>query len=407
MKKMSTVVLVVLVLAFSHASYADEPAQRPFDDLLGFKDSLAESGIDVGFGITNIYQQNVRGGLSKHNRRGRITGSYDVEVSAELEKLLGWESGNLYIHLEGGWPDAEGIDGPSVGSAFGVNADAIGNRAMDVKQLFYEGPVFSEDLNLMIGKIDFTGVFDCSEYADDECSQFLNAAFVDDPTIPFPAYSLGIVLTYSPADYWYLSGGIADAQADGRETGFRTAFHKEDYFLYILEAGLSQKINIGAEPLDGTYRAGIWYDPQPKANSDASKSRRDDTGLYLSCDQLMLKENADEQDNQGLGVFFRYGYADGRRNDITSFWSIGLQYRGLFEGRDEDVLGAGFAKGIFSDSADTTYTDDYENAFEIYYNLQISDWLNLSPSVQYIANPGGNQAVSDAVVLGLRTRMNF
>ena len=67
----------------------------------------------------------------------------------------------------------------------------------------------------------------------------------------------------------------------------------------------------------------------------------------------------------------------------------------------------GFAYGIFSDSADTTYTDDYENAFELYYNAQVAGGLNVSPSVQYITNPGGSKAVSDAVVLGVRVQMTF
>jgi len=200
---------------------------------------------------------------------------------------------------------------------------------------------------------------------------------------------------------------IADAQADARETGFRTTFSGEDYFLYIFETGVSPRLDSANGPLQGTYRIGFWNDPQPKANSDGTKNYRDDVGFYLCCDQALTKENSDPEDSQGLGVFFRYGYAPGKRNDITNFWSFGFQYQGLIDGRDDDVLGVGFAQGIFSDSADTTYTDDYENAIELYYNAQVAGWLNISPSVQYIANPGGNKAVSDAVVLGARAQMIF
>ncbi len=377
------------------------------DGFFGLNDELADNGIEIGLGVTNIYQQNVRGGISKHRRAGRITGSYDLELSADLRKLLGFESGSLFLHLEGGWPDTEGIDGVSVGSAFGVNADAIGNDNIVVKQLFYEGPIFGDNLTLMIGKIDFTGVFDCSAYADDECTQFLNAAFVDNPTIPFPQYSLGVVLTYALTSSWYISGGIADAQADGRETGFRTTFHDEDYFLYIFETGVTPQFDSTNGSLQGTYRVGLWNDPQPKADSDGSKNYRDDVGFYLSFDQMLAKENADPEDGQGLGAFFRYGYASSKRNDITDFWSFGFQYQGLIEGRDDDVLGVGFAQGIFSDGASTTYTDDYENALELYYSARVTPWLNISPSIQYIANPGGSQAVSDAVVLGVRAQMTF
>ncbi len=371
---------------------------------------LTNNGIEVCFGVTNIYQQNVHGGLSTHRRAGHFTGSYDLEVSADLEMLLGFDNGSLFLHLEGGWPDTEGIDGGSVGSYFGVNADAIGNRTMDVKQLFYEGPLFDDSLTLTIGKIDFTWVFDCSAYADDECSQFLNAAFVDNPTIPFPQYSLGVVLTWELTDSWYIMGGVADAQADGRETGFSTTFDDEYYFLYLLETGIASELDSSNGPMPGTYRIGIWNDPQPKANSDSTKSYRDDVGFYLSFDQMLRKENYELEDSQGIGAFLRYGYANSKRNDITNFWSIGLQYQGLLDGRDDDVLGLGFAQGIFSNNASTTYTEEYESAVELYYNARVAPWLAVSPSVQYITNPSNPdnaETADDAVVLGIRVQMFF
>ncbi|MBA7629417.1 Porin B [subsurface metagenome] len=369
--------------------------------------TVADSAVELALSSTQIYQQNVRGGINTHRRAGRITGSYDVEMSADLQKLLGFESGSLFLHLEGGWPDTEGIDEPSVGSYFGVNADAIGDRAILVKQFYYEGPIFDDNLTLMIGKIDFTGVFDTSAYADDECTQFLNAAFVDDPTIPFPDYSLGAVLTYALTDSWYVMGGIADAEADGRETGFNTTFDGDDYFLYIFETAVTPQLDSAKGPLQGAYRVGFWADPRPKAHSDTTNTYRNDVGFYLSFDQMLAKENSDPEDSQGLGTFFRYGYADSRKNDLTNFWSVGFQYQGLLEGRDDDVLGVGFAQGIFSDKASTTYTNDYESVLELYYSVQVTPRLSLTPSIQYVTNPGGDRTTSDAIVLGVRLQMRF
>jgi carbohydrate-selective porin OprB len=225
---------------------------------------------------------------------------------------------------------------------------------------------------LAIGKLDFTGIFDASVYADDECAQFLNASLVDDPAIPFPQQALGAVLTWDVTNSWYITSGIGDAQADGRETGFRTTFCDEDYFFYVLETGVTRQLNSANGPMPGTFRIGFWNDPQPKANSDAANNYRDDVGFYLSCDQMLAKENADPEDSQGLGAFFRYGYAPSKRNDITNFWSIGFQYQGLIEGRDDDVFGVGFAQGIFSDRACLTYTDDYESVLEVYYNAKMT-----------------------------------
>ena len=381
----------------------------------GLKDKLVDKAIEIEFSVTNIYQQNVRGGRSKHRRQGGHTGSYDLEISADIQTLLGIEGGSLFMHTEGSWSRTD-IDATSVGSAFGVNADAAGRRSMDITELWYEQAMFDDALRIRLGKLDITGGFECrgcpvsfdgSAYANDETAQFLNSALVNNSMIPFPAFGLGVIVHYSPVEWWYASVGVIDAQADGRGAGFRTTFHGEDYFLYTFETGVTPQLDSAKGPLQGAYRAGFWNDPQPKANSDGSKKYRDDVGFYLSCDQLLVKENADADDSQGLGVFFRFGYADGKRNDITNFWSIGFQYQGLLDGRDDDVLGLGFAQGIFSNSADMTYTDDYESVVELYYNAQVTPWLNVSPSAQYISNPGGDKSVSDAVVLGVRAQMAF
>jgi carbohydrate-selective porin OprB len=397
----------MLLLSVVSTSVADNAQQDAADGLSGIGESLAGSGIEVGIGVAGIYQQNVHGGLSTHRRAGRHSGSYDLEMTADLQKLLGFDEGSIYMLVEGGWPDEEGIEAGSVGSVFGVNADAIGNDAMLVKELYCRYPLLGDNSALMIGKIDFTGVFDASAYADDETSQFLNGAFVDNPTIPFPEYSLGAVLSCNPTESWYIMAGAADAQADGRETGFRTTFGGEDYFLYILETGITPELDLAGRVLQGAYRAGLWNDPQPKGHSDATKKYRDDVGFYISCDQMLTKENAEPQDNQGLGTFFRYGYANSRKNDIYCFWSVGFQYQGLVEGRDEDVLGIGFAQGIFSNKASATYTEDCENALELYYNALVRRQVSISPSIQYITNPGGDNVVSDAVVLGLRVKIMF
>ena len=382
----------------------------------GLNDQLADDGIEIGFGITNIYQANVKGGLSTHNKRGRYSGSYDLELTVDTQKLLGITGGSLYVHGEGWWSKSGDIDAASIGSAFGVNGDAGSRDTLVITEFWWEQAMLDNTLRLRLGKLDMTGgfehhgcpvSFDCSSYANDETSQFFNNALINNPTIPFPDNGLGAVLYWNPIEWWYASVGIADAQADARETGFRTTFGGEDYFFYVFETGVSPRLDSANGPLQGTYRIGLWNDPQPKSNSDSTKNYRDDVGFYVCCDQVLAKENSDPEDGQGLGAFFRYGYAPSKRNDITNFFSFGFQYQGLIDGRDDDVLGVGFAQGIFSDSADTTYTDDYENALELYYNTQVAGWLNISPNIQYITNPGGNKAVSDAVVLGVRVQMTF
>ncbi|MHC4172460.1 MAG: hypothetical protein ACYTBX_14960 [Planctomycetota bacterium] len=107
----------------------------PTNGFWRLNDKLAPSGIEIGIGLTTVYQVNIRGGTSTHIRRDRHVGRYDLELSADMEKLLGIEGGSLFIHGWGGWPDTEGIDALSVGGTFGTNALAVGNRSVDIMEI--------------------------------------------------------------------------------------------------------------------------------------------------------------------------------------------------------------------------------------------------------------------------------
>ena len=55
----------------------------------GLNDSLSDIGIELGLSATQLYQQNVHGGMSTHRRSGRYSGSYDLELTANMQRLLG------------------------------------------------------------------------------------------------------------------------------------------------------------------------------------------------------------------------------------------------------------------------------------------------------------------------------
>ncbi|MEN6427217.1 MAG: carbohydrate porin [Phycisphaerales bacterium] len=397
---------IILCLAFASCAVALTDNAASTGGFRGPSDKLANHGIEVALGATNLYQANARNGLDTRQQSGRLSGSYDLEIATDIEKLLGLRGLGLFVHGEGGWPDAKGIDEAMVGSVFGVNADATGDRSLDLVEVVLEWSLGDGSFALRVGKMDFGGVFDTSEYANDETSQFLNGALVNNPTIPFPDYCLGATVCANLTDAWHVAAGMGDAQADGRETGFRTAFHGPDYFFYALEMGLLAEWAAPQGPLPGNYRLGLWYDPQPKAHSSSGRERRDDVGIYASVDQMLLKENDDPEDSQGLGIFARYGCADGERNNLRGFWSVGLQYQGPIESRDEDVLGLGVALGLFSGWADDSFEADHESVVELYYRLHASRRMAVSPGIQYVSHPG-SRGPDDAVVVETRAQIDF
>ena len=417
-RTIGTVLVLVLSSAYIPCAPANEDAStRPplwdrdtlTDGWFGLDESLSRRGLSFTLGTTHVYQHNFRGGLERGY--GRYSGSYDLGIEADLETMLGLTGGLFNLAAEGSYSD--GIDGRAVGSVFGVNADAGGDRGMDVTELWYEQGLMDGKLILRIGKIDLTGgftcadsdvAFDCNAFATDQTCDFLNAAFGNSPTIPFPDSGLGLAVHVQPAERFYAAFGVADAEADARETGFSTTFDGDHHLFYIFETGVVPELASARGPMPGAYRVGLWNDRQPKEYFDGSRVKRDDLGVYFSGDQVVWLEN-DSGDGQGLGVFTRCGWADDKVNEIRASWSCGAQYRGLLPGRDADVAGLGVAQGRFSSGAG--FAASYERVVETYYNVEVTPWLHVSPSLQWIQNPGGDSSVHDAVVAGLRVQMGF
>ena len=49
----------------------------------------------------------------------------------------------------------------------------------------------------------------------------------------------------------------------------------------------------------------------------------------------------------------------------------------------------------------------YEIPIEFTYQVHVTPWFNVQPDLQYIINPSGVVGSHDALVLGLRTSINF
>jgi porin len=404
------------------AAGAEQPGEKPATSFLlserlsgdwgGVRPRLEENGITVDLSLTTIFQQNVRGGLRTRNAHS-VSGSYDLEVTLDFGRMKLWPGGQFYALAEGSWD--EGIS-RHVGDLFGVNTDAAGDRSIDVTELWYEQALFDQKLRVRFGKLDLAVDFDTNAAANDETSQFLNYGLGQTANIPFPQRGQGIQFVASPAEWFYFGAAVADAEASDHTAGFRSTYHGLDDFFSIYEFGFAPAPRTGWGVLTGNYRFGLWYDPRPKPrffNDLGGRLRtvplkRDDTGFYVSWDQVIFRENPqDESDEQGLSLFGRYGYAHADVNAVEHFWSVGAQYLGLVPTRDEDVLAIGVAQGVLSEQLRREGADPHrETAIEVYYRCQVLPWLSVSPDFQWILRPGGENG-RDAFVAGLRLQISF
>ena len=242
------------------------------------------------------------------------------------------------------------------------------------------------------------------------------------PTVPHRK-APGMYLKIKPVDWLYFSSAMLNANQTDSTKPFDvdTTFHNDPKWVGIWELGLTPTFQGPNGAMPGNYRFGFDLDGRVSnifmdrlKNADGSpvfsqRQRSNDIGFYTSMDQLVLKENADAKDKQGLGVFFRYGWNKRDINKISDFWSMGAQYQGLIPKRDNDVLAFGMNQSILSSQYrhEINPNADRETVYELYYSVQITPWIFVTPDIQFITEPGGLSNARDSLVGSIRVKINL
>jgi len=279
--------------------------------------------------------------------------------------------------------DLEAIAGPGpdrkLGSLSRVNADAETLGGQDEKLTAREvwlGLRFINDrLDFFLGKLDPTNYFDRNAFANDETSQFLNAALVNNPMLKQPPNGPGGVVRW-------------DA---GRDLGFSLGAHAPNDLGKDLAGGpyVIGEIDFhSARFIDGNYR--LWA----RASTLPTDHRRQTWGAGVSLDQLLTPQ---------LGVFARAGFSKTEGVSQTSYAaSTGLRWKAPLWDRPKDRLGVGYSfhREALGD----------EHLAEAYYNLFLTDRLSVIGNVEWLVS-GPNQVTGkqnhDVVIPGVRTVVGF
>jgi len=279
--------------------------------------------------------------------------------------------------------DLEAIAGPGpdgrLGSLSRVNADAETLGGQDEKLTAREvwlGLRFINDrLDLFVGKLDTTNYFDRNVFANDETSQFLNAALVNNPMLKQPPNGPGGVVRW-------------DA---GRDLGFSLGAHAPNDLGKDLAGGpyVIGEIDFhSARFIDGNYR--LWA----RTSTLPTDHRRQTWAAGVSLDQRLTPQ---------FGVFARAGFSRTEGVSRTSYAaSTGLQWTGPLWDRPRDRLGVGysFQREVPGD----------EHLVEAYYNLFLTERLSVIGNLECLVS-GPNQVTGkrnhDVFIPGVRAVVGF
>jgi porin len=409
----------------------------------GARQKLADNGVLFQFDFTQLIQGNAYGGKSTSNAF-RYSGALEYKMTFDTARMKLWPGG--LIVLKGETKIGDNIN-PKVGSLLAPNFQGLlpvpADPGMTTLSEFYVMQALSEQFVLLAGKIDATAVLDQNAFAANQRTQFMNTGLRINPVLfygaPYTTMVAGAV--WLPTKWLQVTTAVADNDPDGAATmtGFNTAFHGRDWLT------ASQEFDLTVKPFDktGHQRFGWFWTSRdfPELGGDnriqfpqtvgarlitwavlprwarvlrlgntvysiSNPDTSPDTwGLYYNFDQFLLTEADDP--NQGFGVFGRFGYG-GQPNLFEEFYSLGVSGTGSIPTRDRDVWGLGYYFANISDHINPVFDLNSEQGVELFYNIEITPWLHITPDLQVIVNPGGGfQDRDPAVVYGIRAQMSF
>ena len=371
----------------------------------GFRQSLADKGIQLDVSLHQYYQGVTDGGRGRDSWED--SGSLDYRLKIDTGKAGWWEGGFIEIHGETYFGNSVSSN---VGALMPVNTDNA-LREPNGEGTYLSHVVItqflSEQFAVFFGKLDTT-VGDANDFAHGTGDEkFQNIAFSFNPVtlMSAPYSTLGAGFFWLPNETTTISFSAYDLEGDLESSGFDTVF--EDGSGYNVE--LQFVTDFGGKP--GHQRFGFTYadgdfvslndprillPPLPVSVDDGTWN------VYYNFDQYL---RYDPDTGAGWGVFGRLGIADEETNPIPLFASVGIGGTGLFEGRENDRFGIGYYYLETSDELPGFLLSGEEHGVELFYDFEMTPFWRLAADLQIISP--ALKSADTATVFGLRSSLDF
>lgn len=372
--------------------------ERMTGDWGGVRSRLEDQGLTFGGGF--IFDDS-HGGFGGIRRRWAARGLLDIELTVDLEKFVGLEGGTFYTDYQA----FVGFDGSrDIGDiqAFG-NIDS--NERSQLAEFWYEQWLWNKGFRFKIGRVDAN-----SEFAFvDSGADFVNSSMAFSPTIfIFPTYpdpASGANFFLYPTEHISFGFGLYDGAASRNvHTGVHGPHTLDGGDLFFI-GELDLKWAAGPKALPGRVGVGGWGH-NGAFETFSGKAQHGADGAYLTVDQMLWRERGDSQDDpQGIGAFFQYGWTDEDVSEVTEHLGAGFSWTGMLPERDEDIAGIGASWARLSDKVE--FAANHETVIEWFYKIQLTPWMSLKPDLQYLVNPSGGGEVDDVLAGTVRVDVIF
>ena len=405
--------LMAVGLVASNVALADDApdwgAETLSGDWGGTRSSLYEKGVSIELSHKSDALANVSGGVASG---GVVLMNSDAAASVDMGKLAGWIGGSAFVqyHVQHGNQSINNY----AGSFAGVDNIETGTSTGQFYQAWLQQNSADGSLSLLAGLYAIDSEF----YVTDTSGLFLQPPYGmsaemaqsgrNGPPV-FPMGALALRLKYNASDF-YAQGALTDGVPGNLNDahGTQIRLDKGDGTLAVVEFGYTPAVE------EGSYSKtslGLWrYSARVSDLVDVdvlgNPVQRIDQGFYVLAERTLFAEQGNA--GQGLSGFVRFGTVN--KDVYQADWSgsLGLNYQGLFDGRDDDAAGI----AVTTSHASAKYrlanaAESSETVVELTYRAQLQSWLAVQPVVQRIFNPNMDGTIRDTWIVGARLEVAF
>jgi porin len=410
----------------------------------GLRKRLEDAGVNFEVNEQSEPWANLTGGL---RTGGTYNGLTTPSLKLDLAKLMSWKGAAFFVN-------AYQIHGFGPSTTLAGNQQFISNieAAPSTKlfDLWLEQTLFNNQANIRVGQEGMNEEFMTSEAS----AVFLNGSFgfpdLAERDLPSggPNYPLATPMVRAKVkitDRLSYIGAIFNGDPAGPGEGdpqlrdaSGTAFRLQDPPLIVNEVWFRVGGDKPSEPLPGIYKIGAWahtgsfglskdnYTGLPLPYTIPAPLYRGNFAVYALADQMVWRKPGTK--DEGVTLFGLIMAAPQDRNAEDFYAEGGFNWKGIIEGRPNDMLGIGFAfaqtsnafrrlgeESIGLTGSGKLYVSN-ETIVEATYLYQAAPCWTIQPDIQYVINPGASLPPGDAgittiaknaLVIGVRTKIDF
>jgi len=347
--------------------------------------------IELHGSVVGYYQQYANATVKDQGEKENFTAC----ISPQL--VLAWKptaQGTLHVRLR---YTNNRVDlaqkGIVLANLLETNVSNKDNGRIRLQEFYYSHKFDGDRAFVAFGKTDGETFLDTNAFANDSRTQFIGQPVVNNPVLddedeytPFiafggiPVKNLRLLAIVQSSSY------PMNSHVEGKsvwEQLLKSPF-------VAVQATFSPRI----EGHIGHYRLYGWlksYD-HPRLTTPGSENG---WGMGISLDQLVTPQ---------LGVFARLAYQNRHVYEAPWFWSAGTRFTGVIPGRESDIFGLAIS-GLRANQE--TPNQGTEIHLETYYRIRLSKHFFISPDLQYVMNPLGNNDEAGIFAATLRGEFRF